>query len=149
MTKFIVTKELGRLAKWLRIMGFDADYFNKDEKRELVVKSLREDRIILTRDSRMSRYSGIKTVHIDTDFVEEQVKQLLTELGIKPEEEKIFSRCVICNEPLVKIEKEGVKDKVAPYVYETQEFFMNCTKCSRIYWQGTHWASVKKLLEKV
>ena len=149
MAKFIVTKELGRLAKWLRIMGYDTIYFNKDEKRELVINSLREERIILTRDSRMSRYSGVKMIHIDTDFIEEQVKQVARELKIKPDEEKLFSRCVICNEPLVKVEKETLKDKVAPYVYETQQRFMNCPKCNRIYWQGTHCDNVKKVIEKL
>ena len=147
--KFIVAKELGRLAKWLRIMGYDAAYFDKDEKRELVIRSLREERIILSRDSRMSKYSGIRFIHIDSDFVEDQVKQILTELNIKPDEEKLFSRCVICNEPLMKIEKDKVKNKVAPYVYETQEHFMNCPACNRIYWQGTHWSNVKTLLEKI
>ena len=145
--KFIVAKELGRLAKWLRIMGYDAAYFNKDEKRELVIRSLREERIILSRDSRMSRYSGIRFVHVESDFVEEQVKQILAKLNMKPDEERLFSRCVVCNEPLIEIGKVEVKDKVAPYVYETQEHFMTCPGCSRIYWQGTHWANVKKLVE--
>lgn len=147
--KFIAAKELGRLAKWLRIMGYDVVYFDKGEKRELIIKSLREERIILTRDSRMSKYSGVRLIHINTDFVEEQIKQILTELNIKPEEEKLFSRCVICNEPLAGIEKKDVKDKVAPYVYETQEHFMKCQKCERIYWQGTHWASAKRLLSEL
>lgn len=147
--KFIVAKELGRLAKWLRIMGYDALYFDKDEKRELIIKSLREERVILTRDSKLSKYSGIRYVHINSDFVEEQVKQILTELNIKPEEKGLFSRCVICNKGLVNIEKEKVKDKIAPYVYETQEVFMSCPVCNRIYWQGTHWGNVRALLEKI
>ena len=147
--RFIVTKELGRLAKWLRIMGFDAAYFTGEEKRELVIRSLREERVILTRDSRMARYSGIRMVHISTDFVDEQVRQVIRELGGRPDEGKLFSRCVICNEPLTPIDKEAVREKVAPYVYETQEQFMRCPACDRIYWQGTHWSSVKKLLEKL
>ena len=85
-------------------------------------------------------------VHINTDFIEEQIKQIAEELKINTEEKRLFSRCVICNEPLVRVEKEKVKDRVAPYVYETQEIFMNCPKCNRVYWQGTHLDNVKKLL---
>lgn len=146
--RFIVTRELGRLAKWLRIMGYDASYFDRDQRRELIVRSLREDRIILTRDSHMGRYSGVRMVHIDSDFVEEQVKQVLVSLKLHPDKKQLFSRCVVCNEPLAAIEKEAVKDKVAPYVYQTQQSFMHCAQCKRVYWQGTHWMSVMRILKE-
>ena len=78
--KFITTKELGRLCKWLRIMGFDAAYFPDAERRELIIKSLQDDRIILSRDSKMSVYSGVRMLHIKSDFVEDQVKQVVVGL---------------------------------------------------------------------
>ena len=147
--KFIVTNELGRLAKWLRIMGFDTAYYRGDERRELVITSLREARIILTRGSRMPTYSGTRTLHIKSDFIEEQVEQIVTELGIRPEEKKFFTICVICNNPLAKVAKDAVKDKVPPYVYETQDEFMRCSICNRIYWQGTHWDRILERVEKL
>ena len=149
MVKFITTKELGRLCKWLRIMGFDTSYFSGDEKRELVIESLRENRIILTRDSKMSVYSGIRMLHIKSDFVEEQVKQVITELKIKSEKNKFFTICVICNTMLKKIKKSSVEKKVPPYVYETQNNFMICPVCDKIYWQGTHWTNVGEFVDKL
>ena len=147
--KFITTKELGRLCKWLRIIGFDTAYFPDVKKRELVIKSLREERVILTRDSKMSVYSGVRMLHIKSDFVEDQVKQVAEELKIKPERSKFFTICVICNQPLKKIDKSGVKEKVPPHVYETQESFMKCDICDRIYWQGTHWTNVGEFVDKL
>lgn len=147
--RFITTKELGRLCKWLRIIGYDTSYFPEAERRELIIKSLREDRIILTRDSKMSVYSGIRMIHIESDFVEDQVKQVVNELGVKPDRDKFFTICVICNAPLEKAKKGDIKDKVPPYVYETQESFMKCDSCNRIYWQGTHWTLVGKFVDKL
>lgn len=146
--KFIATKELGRLCKWLRIMGYDTLYFPKAERRELIIKSLREERVILSRDSKMSVYSGIRMIHIKSDFVEEQVKQVVRELGIQPDRDRFFTICVICNMPLKDVKKEYVKDKVPPYVYTTQESFMKCDTCDRIYWQGTHWTNVAEFVKK-
>ena len=147
--KFIITKELGRLCKWLRIMGFDASYFPDAERRELIIKSLRDNRIILTRDSKMSVYSGIRVLHIKSDFVEDQVRQVLNELKIKPDRSRFFTVCVICNQPLKSVTKAAVKEKVPPYVYETQASFMKCETCDRIYWQGTHWANVMEFIDKL
>jgi uncharacterized protein with PIN domain len=147
--KFITTKELGRLAKWLRIMGFDTCYFPETEKRELIVKSLQENRIILTRDSKMSVYSGVKMVHIKSDFVEEQVRQVVDDLDIPINREKFFSICVICNTPLKQVKKEDIKSRVPEYVYKTQEHFMQCAICDRIYWQGTHWTNVGNFFDKL
>ena len=147
--KFIITKELGRLCKWLRIMGFDTANFPEAERRELIIESLREERIILTRDSKMSVYSGVRMLHITSDFVEDQVKQVMTELRIKPDRKKFFTICVICNMPLKKVEKSDIKEKVPPYVYQTQDSFMKCDICDRVYWQGTHWTNVGEFVDKL
>lgn len=147
--KFITSKELGRLCKWLRIMGFDTAYVSEIEKRELIIKSLQEDRIILTRDSKLGVYSGVRMVHIKSDFVEEQVKQVAEEIGLKLGRDKFFTICVLCNAPLRSVKKADVKEKVPPYVYETQESFMKCDMCERIYWQGTHWTKVGEFVDKL
>jgi uncharacterized protein with PIN domain len=130
-------------------MGYDTMYFPEAEKRELIIKSLQEYRIILTRDSKMSVYSGVRMVHIKSDFVEDQVKQVVAELGIKPDRDKFFTVCVICNMPLKKVRKTDIKDKVPPYVYETQDNFMKCGICDRTYWQGTHWTNVGEFFDKL
>ena len=149
MMKLITTRELGRLCKWLRIMGFDAAYYPQDDKRELVIKSLREDRIILSRDSRMARYSGVRLLHIKSDFIEEQVRQVINEVPLDIDKGSFFTRCILCNERLAPTGKEEVKDSVPAYVFETHDKFMACPLCGKIYWQGTHWDNVEDFMSRL
>lgn len=145
--KFIVTKELGRLARWLRIMGFDTIYFKSDNKGTLILEALRDNRTIITRSK--EKHNGLEkqTVTIESSILEEQLREFVTKLGIKVDEEKMFTRCTICNQALERIEKKDIQEEVPKYVYENQDFFMKCPECKRIYWQGSHWGHVKEVLE--
>ncbi len=147
--KFIPTKELGRLAKWLRILGFDTLYFNQDNLSSLIIQALRDGRIILTRNQRLVRPSAVKIVLVKAETIREQIAEILKALNIQAEPEMMFSRCILCNEELVGVEKETIKDKVPEYVFKTQEDFITCPKCKRIYWQGTHWGNVVDTLKKI
>lgn len=147
--RFIVTRELGRLAKWLRILGFDTTYHNIDNVSTLVITALREDRIILTRNTKIGQHKGIKIIKIDSDFVKKQLTQVLGDLKISPRQDLMFSRCIICNKELISIEKTSVKDKVPEFVYNSQDEFVSCPECSRIYWQGTHWGNVSDTLKDI
>ena len=147
--KFILTKELGRLTKWLRILGFDTTYFNQNNLSSLIIQALRDDRIIITRNQHLSRPSGIKTILVEGEKIKEQIAEVIKTLDIQPDSNRMFSRCIICNEVLVDIDKEKIKDKVPEYVFQTQEDFITCPKCRRIYWQGTHWGKVQKTLEEI
>ena len=147
--KFILTKELGRLAKWLRILGYDTVYYDKDDKSRLVIISLRDERVILTRAAKMSRFTGVRIVQVTEDDVEKQLEEVVKKLDLKIEEDKTFLRCVDCNEPLSDIEKKKLKDKVPPYVFKTQNEFRMCPACNKIFWKGTHWQLVKDFLKNV
>lgn len=145
--RFIVTDELGRLSRWLRILGFDTVL--EKNRPNLVIRSLREERIILTRDSKPPRFTGIGILKIDSDFVEEQLEQLIRKLNLEIDRNNLFSICVLCNEPLERAEKDSVKDEVPHCVFKIQENFMRCPKCKKIYWRGTHWALVNKFLDRI
>lgn len=147
--RFIVTKELGRLSKWLRILGYDTEYFTENKGARLSIRALQEDRIILTRNTHWGEHPGIKKLHIQGDSVYEQLRQAVKELGIKPQESAMFTRCILCNEVLREIEKGTVKDKVPEYVFKTQNRFLNCPKCERIYWQGSHWGNVTEIIKEI
>ena len=147
--KFLLTKELGRLAKWLRILGYDTLYFNQDNLSSLIIQALRDNRIILTRNHRLPQSRGVKILLIKAERIKEQMPQVLETLKLEPDSGKMFSRCIICNEELVGIDKEKVKDKVPEYVFKTQEDFVTCPKCKRIYWRGTHWGNVEQTLKEV
>lgn len=147
--KFILTKELGRLSKWLRILGFDTVYYNQDNLSSLIIQALRDERIILTRNQRLPQGRGLKIVLIKNEKIKKQVAEILQTLKISLKPEMMFSRCTLCNAELVDIAKEEVKDKVPEYVFKTQGNFITCPQCKRIYWQGTHWGNVRKTLEEI
>ena len=147
--KFLLTRELGRLAKWLRILGFDAEYFSANNFSSLIIQALRDERIILTRNHRLPEARGMRIILIQSETIKEQIAEVLKVLKIKPDSEAMFTRCILCNTELIDIEKEEVKDKVPEYVFKTQEDFITCPKCKRIYWQGTHWGNVIKTLEEI
>jgi uncharacterized protein with PIN domain len=147
--KFILSRELGRLCKWLRILGYDAVYFKGENKGGLFIEALRDTRILLTRNSRLPKRKGIRIVNIKSDRLEDQIDQLLRDLKIKLQEELMFSRCIVCNSELKEIAKDKVKDKVPAYVFDTQDDFVSCIVCRRIYWKGTHWGNVQSILHKI
>jgi hypothetical protein len=134
--KFIADNMLGRLAKWLRIIGCDVLYFQDIEDEELIRISLKENRIVLTRDTklikRLKNYLFIKNDHI-----KDQLSQFLDAFRIDPFE-NFFKRCTVCNDLIKEIKKDEIKKFIPPYVYNTQSIFMRCPGCKRIYWGGTH-----------
>jgi uncharacterized protein with PIN domain len=147
--KFILTNELGRLAKWLRILGYDSVYFNQDNPGTLIIQALRDDRIIVTRNHRLPKSPGLKILFLKSELLRTQVTEALKELHIELNQDIMFSRCILCNTELKPLAKEGVKEKVPPYVFQTQDKFITCPQCHRIYWQGTHWGNVHKILEEI
>lgn len=147
--KFILTKELGRLAKWLRILGFDAEYFCQDKAGSLIIQALRDNRIILTRNHRLPKPKGIKTLLVQHEEIKAQVREVLKALNIEPISGMMFTRCILCNVELTHTDKESIKDKVPEYVFRTQNEFVTCPRCQRIYWQGTHWGNVETTLHEI
>jgi len=147
--KFLVDFMLGRLCKWLRLLGYDASYFVSEKKNDLIYQSLKEGRVILTRDHRLSKKKALKLVVINSDLLEEQLKQVFSELNIEADPDEIFTRCLVCNEILLEAQKEKVKDRVPSYVFQTQEEFSYCPSCQRIYWKGTHWDLANQVIEKI
>lgn len=147
--KFILTRELGRLARWLRILGLDTVYFRADNYSRLLIKSLREERIIVTRDRKLFKRYATKVVLIKKEKLEEQLREFIEKLNFKPEKEMMFSRCIICNQELKEVSKEEVRDRVPLYVFKTHKEFMECKECRKVYWQGSHWGNVKEVISKV
>lgn len=142
--RFAVDKMLGKLAKYLRIFGYDAYYSNRVYGYALVSMAKREDRIILTRDAKfIRRKTNARILLMESEKLEEQVEQLRRDVGVSPVFLP-FSRCVECNVPIVQVEKFSVKDRVPEYVFATQEEFGECGSCGRIFWRGTHWEKMKR-----
>ena len=147
--KFILTKELGRLVRWLRILGFDTVYHDSDNIGTLIIQALRENRIIVTRRKDKIDDLEKKTAVIHSDKIQNQLQEVKAKLNLIIDKSKMFSRCTVCNEALKDVKKEEIKTEVPPYVYEHHEEFMRCRSCRKIYWRGTHWGNVNKALKKL
>ena len=132
---------LGKLAKWLRILGFDTLYYNEIDDDRLLAIAEKENRILLTRDTRIKRMKKAGIIFIEDDHWREQLKQFLKAFPV--EKSDLFSRCLICNRELLEIKKEKVKEKVPPYVYQSQENFSCCPGCGKIYWSATHYERMR------
>ena len=147
--RFIVDANVGRLATWLRVMGYDTLFPLDAGDNELMRIALREDRTILTRDTglterRVVATGRLRVVLVQHDDLKSQLCQVVGSLNLNSR--RGFSRCIRCNEPLVGVSNESAKARVPPYVYETQKEFMGCPVCRRVYWQGTHWANMHREL---
>ena len=131
-------------------MGYNTRFFDGDDDSELVAIAKAEGRVILSRDTRIMERrlitgGRIKAVLIDSDQPERQIRQVMDELhldtGYSP-----FSLCLECNQPLVSRSKEEVAELVPPYVFKTQENYVQCPECQRVYWKGTHWQAMTEKL---
>lgn len=128
---------LGRLVRWLRIIGQDVTCGPHLSGYGLVREARREGRLILTRDRAIGKRHPPDYLLIRSDHFREQLRQVVEDCGLDPLKDA-FTRCVECNAPLAPIAKEAVREKVPPYVFSSQERFSFCPRCNRIYWPATH-----------
>jgi len=151
--KFIVDSNVGRLARWLRIAGFDTVFINDLDDNRLVRLALSEGRVLLTKDTqilkrRVATTGRLKVILIESEEVKAQLHQVVKALNLG-DKIKPFTLCLECNQPLVLSEKEDVKELVPPYIFQTQTQYMQCPACQRVYWRGTHWQRMSRELEKI
>jgi len=149
--KFIADCMLGRLAKWLRVIGYDAAYERRITDEAIIVRAWREGRILLTRDRalvrrRAVRRNGVEWVLVRSDRPEAQLEQVVLDRSLSVGPRRILSRCLICNVRTHRVKRDGVRALVPPYVLRTQKGFSRCPECERIYWRATH---VDRILERL
>ncbi len=148
--KFIADNNVGKLARWLRLIGYDTLLFKQKNDGQMIKIALSENRVILTKDSqfmkrRLVTNGKLKTIHIKQDDPKLQVQKVVKALNLNYHF-KPFSLCLECNRALIARSKEEVENLVPAHVFETQTQYTQCPACHRIYWPGTHWqAMVKKL----
>ena len=128
---------LGRLVKWLRVIGQDVTYGQHLAGYGLIRAARAESRLILTRDRRLKQKQPPPFIFIESDHYREQLRQVIQTCNLKPGR-NLFTRCVACNSVLQPRAKETVEKIVPPYVLSTQEKFSWCPACRRVYWPATH-----------
>lgn len=142
--RFAVDWMLGRLARWLRILGHDVAYGPHLRRRTLIGCARREGRVLITRDTRLLRDPTLPPhVFVTQDRFRDQLREVAAAvpLGGVP-----FSRCVECNRPLEDVPRERAEAAVPPYVFATAPRFQRCAGCGRFYWPATHHAHMRREL---
>lgn len=140
---------LGKLARWLRLIGYDTVYLRADQADDdlLAHRTRAEDRILLTRDHELANRRGLETLLIHAQTLDAQLAQVIKTLGPPPDGAP--PRCMACNVPLEEITPEEAKPHVPPYVAQTQTEFRRCPACGKITWPGTHWDDIQARLRPI
>jgi uncharacterized protein with PIN domain len=133
--KLVADAMLGRLATWLRVLGLDT-VFSASMTASQFLTWVGRGRRGLTRRTTLRGLPEI--IFVESDHHQDQLIQVVGELGLKPPWEGLFTRCGRCNQELTEVERSEVLGRVPEYVYQTQDLFRQCPLCGRIYWSGTH-----------
>ncbi len=145
--KFVLDVMLGRLARWLRLLGCDVYYDNRGEDSGLLGIALAEGRILLTRDRELARRAGISGRLIRAGDTEGQLREVVKRFGITP---TIYGdRCPECNGSIVEVDKDSVEGEVPKYTFLTHKKFRRCGDCGRIFWEGSHRELAENDLRKI
>lgn len=140
---FLIDGMLGRLAKWLRAAGHDAVYAPPFDDLALVERARQENRVILTRDRELAKRRGVRSLLIETQDLDEQLRQVLR---LFPSPGEGITRCLVCNVLLEEVPLSAVQDFVPPHVRMNQDRFWVCPSCRRVFWQGSHWQHIQERL---
>ena len=139
---FFVDAMLGHIARKLRLLGFDSEYFSDIDDSKLIEKAQTECRTIISRDYTLiqrAKKKGISTIYVSKEDKFEQFLEIINITGL--EIKKISgdtSRCTKCNAETFRIDKSKIETPIQSLVLEKNDLFWQCEKCSQIYWEGTH-----------
>ncbi len=150
--KFITDGMLGKLTRWLRMLGHDVEYSRSDDDKKLIEKAKSEKRILLTRDLRLYQQamtSGVESVLIEAATGAEKLADLARLFNFNLEIDVNSSRCPKCNAKIKLVSKDVVIDRVPKTTSTYYNEFWECLGCRQIYWQGAHWKRIEKTLREV
>jgi uncharacterized protein with PIN domain len=144
---------LGKLTRWLRMMGHDALYLNDAKDRDLVAKAIKENRILLTSDVALYRLAtarGADSYLVKGRTEAERLAGLAIRFKLDLSVEAADSRCPVCGSALRRVPKEEVKERIPAATFNAFSEFWTCSnlECAKVYWQGSHWENIHAMLEK-
>jgi uncharacterized protein with PIN domain len=142
--RFVADEMLGSLARWLRMIGYDTIYERDRKDNAVLARARKEGRILLTRDWELSQRAGEIGLYVERDDLDEQLRQVIDALHL--EVRATMDRCTACNGELDLVPKESVVTLVPKATYESHDEFYRCHSCGKVYWKGSHWASIEKRL---
>jgi uncharacterized protein with PIN domain len=147
--KFAVDRMLGRLAKWLRILGYDTLFDAHVPTSVILAHAKRDGRVFLTRDTRLPSLARLTdTFIVQSEEYKEQLREVVNHFQLDISS-GLFTRCTICNEEIKTVEKAVVKDRLPEQSAASYNRFYQCPKCRRVYWGGTHTDNTKLRLKEI
>lgn len=148
--KFLVDRMLGKLAKGLRILGYDAAYYRGEDPNEFFRLARQEKRVILTRNTRLvPKQPEDRVVRVTVDQPVLQLKELIRTGWVCLNEEILFSRCLLCNALIEEIPREEAEGKIPDFIFCQKQAFFRCPQCLRIYWQGSHPERMRQRIDRL
>jgi uncharacterized protein with PIN domain len=145
--RFICDDNLGKLAKYLRILGFDTAFDENIDDTALLRTASSEHRFLLSRDRKLkSRTIPDGIMLLDNDDPLDQLLNVIQALRLRIDPEALFNRCSRCNELCRVVDKKDIRQEVFPFILKTQDIIKQCPSCNRYYWKGSHY---KALLRKL
>ncbi len=148
--KFIVDRMLGKLAKQLRMLGYDTLYYRGEDAYSLIRLARQEARVILTRNTKLlPRKPEDLIVQMTKDNPLLQLNELIQKGNVEIDEEKLFSRCLLCNALLDSISRKEAEGKVPDFIFHQHKEFFRCPQCQRIYWPGSHQENMQKKIREL
>jgi uncharacterized protein with PIN domain len=149
--KFIADGMLGKLTRWLRMLGQDVMYSNQFEDAELIAKAAKEHRVLLTRDSELYQRAvskGLVAFYVEGLTEAEKLAELAERFDFSLTIDLKRSRCPRCNAEIRLTPKETLVSKVKKNTFTYYDEFWKCSECGRVYWQGAHWDGIRTTLEE-
>jgi uncharacterized protein with PIN domain len=148
-TRFVLDVHLGKLARKLRLLGFDALYRTDYDDATIITLSLDEQRIILTRDKGVLKHSAVTHGYwVRSPVPRQQLGEIVRvfDLGgkIRP-----FTRCMLCNGELQPVAKDAIADQLPPRVRMYFEDFAQCQQCAHVYWPGSHYQRMRQMVAEL
>ena len=148
--KFIADCMLGKLAKELRMLGYDTIYYRGEDARQMIQLARQEGRVILTRNAKLiPKRPEDRIIRVMEDNPLLQLRELIQKRYISLNEENFFSRCLLCNVLLDEIPREEAEGKVPEFIFYQQKAFFRCPQCQRIYWPGSHQENMQKKVDEL
>lgn len=149
---FLADTMLGRLARWLRLLGYDTAYARALPDAEILALVKRETRWLLTRDRHLARRKALRgrVFLLQSDRVEDQLHELVREMGLDVTLEGArHPRCAVCNRALEPLSREAAAPRVPTFVAGAFARFAECPTCRRVYWPGTHWVHLREQFARI
>jgi uncharacterized protein len=142
--KFVADVHLGKLTKYLRLLGFDTYYHTDYNDKEIIEIALSDKRVILTRDKELLKNKKVTYGYrIRSQHPVEQLKEIILRYDLK-NHITLFSRCMECNGLLNHVTKNEILDRLLPKTRQFYRKFKKCSDCNRIYWNGSHYKNMKR-----